>query len=160
MKFKQGGVYVDDETGAVYECQHTPITNQEGASRTGYLKLLSAHNSDTVPVGFCFTSEDCVSLGLRHWQVSDEPEFYDVERWGNIEIGKVYRSFLTTKIVNRFIYVGQSLDDHFFFAYYEGGKVTNMGVRNKKDIHLDITRPAFPDEIAGLKLPQLQGEIK
>lgn len=159
-KFIECGVYVDDKTGAVYECVDEqrqqglclkrisqPLTNVRSSL---YLEI--GKNLNAIELIFGAGKE----TPLRPWQESDEPSSYDIKRWGKVEIVKVYKA--KQYDISDFYYIcGVSKGKAFGISYHEQNSY--LFNAEKENFIAYITRPAFPNEIAGLKLPQIEGEI-
>lgn len=178
-EFKHGGIYVDDATGAVWSCYEgefddrlllRPLT-KTGLKKDEFItneKLTFYKATKALTYGYlniCFYYTRSIDIFLRPWQASDEPTEYDVERWGKVVIGRVYKNIRSSVQRDCTSYLSYALGDVAAYIMYWHKK---EGVPDKDPIHKlhtvahfykDITRPAFDNEIAELQLPQLTGEI-
>jgi hypothetical protein len=169
-QFKEGGIYVDDKTGAVYEC--LPRKNVcQGDKTLALYNIGGAIKYKNYPVPHeVIIHPQTRSKYMRPWQASDEPTSYDVERWGKVEIGKVYKNIRASKSRGCVSCLAYTLDGvAAYIMYWENrDKFEGDFYKNKEPIHKfnslahfsqDITRPAFPYEIEGLTLPEMEGVI-
>jgi hypothetical protein len=181
--FKEGGVYVDDETKAVYIAEITMFLNDNGTyqplyedGRLYFQQITTVKDNDKsyfydqkLSELRVFTEEtrideignhDWIDINapmgsLRPWQASDEPTHWgDIYDFGDIKVGQFYLTNAKNLVFLKCLDEGRAE----FKNYTQACPVI---ICDKYYLKTFLTRPAFSHyETEGLTLPQMSGVIK